>query len=456
MPMQTLSTMLERLPMKETHRDGIPILPGGLPLVGHAPFNLGDSLSFLRNAAAKAGPIFWMRTFGSEMQLVCMGEPGFELLKNRVTSSEFIREQSPEFIGDALLSQDGPRHRNLRSPMSGPFTPRGLSSSGASALSAEVIEASVAGLPSGGPFSLLSETQKFALDIIFRVMGIDRSELHDFNENYREFILGAIPLKLDLPYLPRWRARKGRSWLDMRFASLIAAARGRPEMPGTLSALLAVRDAEGQPLRDDDLINNLRLLALAGHETSASVMAWVGIVLAQRPDLWEKLREEALAAPGLPRSPEELKRHPFAEAIFREVLRLYPPVSATAREATEDLILHGKHVPKGTVVTIPLGTYGYDPALYPEPERFDPSRWMGRRVPPSAIETAPFGGGPHFCLGYHLAWVEVVQFATAFARELSRRGMRPQLAQGSAPPRLRYMPFGQPPKKTLIEFVSVV
>ncbi|HEX8438963.1 cytochrome P450 [Archangium sp.] len=449
--MQTVTDLLFRLPMRESHREGIPILPGGLPLVGHAPYNLGDTLTFLRNAAARVGPLFWTKNVGNYL-LVCMGEPGFELLKNRVTSSEFIREQVPDFVGDSLLSRDGVPHRSLRSAMSGPFTPRGLTSSGAATISAEVIEACVAGLPQG-PFSLLSHTQGLALDIIFRIMGIERSELDAWNRHYREFILGAIPLKIDLPFSPARRARQGRLWLDARFSRLIAAARGKPEMPGTLSALLAAKDEEGRPLGDPDLVQNLRLLALAGHETSASVMAWLGIVLAQRPDLWEQLRDEAVAAPGLPRSPEELKRHPFAEALFREVLRMYPPVSVTARQATEELELHGKRVPKGTMITVPIGVYGYDPALYPEPERFDPSRWMGRRLPPSALETAAFGGGPHFCLGYHLAWVEVVQFATAFARELARRGMRPQLAPGGAPPKLRYFPFGQPPKRTHLEFV---
>lgn len=448
--MQTLTNLAFRLPQKETHRGGIPILPGGLPLVGHAPFNLGDTLTFLRNAAARMGPLFWMRNVNM-WSLVCMGEPGFELLKNRGTSNEYMRERAPDFIGDSLLSRDGVPHRSLRSAMSGPFTPRGLTSSGAAAISAEVIEARVAAFPHGA-FSLLAETQGLALDIIFRVMGIDRSELDAWNFNYREFVLGALPFKIDLPYSPARRARQGRLWLDDRFSRLISMARGRPDMPGTLSALLAARDEEGKELSEQDLIQNLRLLALAGHETSASVMAWLGIVLAQRQDLWEQLRDEAMAAPGLPRSPEELKRHPFAEALFREVLRLYPPVSVTAREAKEDLVLHGKPVPKGTMVTIPLATYGYDEKLYPDPERFDPSRWLGRRSPPSPIETAAFGAGPHFCLGYHLAWVEVVQFATAFAREWTRRGMRPQLVPGPTP-RLRYLPFGQPPKKARIEQV---
>ncbi|MFY0569042.1 cytochrome P450 [Archangium lansingense] len=449
--MQALKNLIFRSSQPPALREGIPVLPGAIPVLGHTPYTMANALTFLRDAEDRVGPLFWTKNI-SQYTLVCMGEPGFELLKNKVTSSEFIREKSPDFIGDSLMSRDGASHRNLRSAMSAAFTPRGLTASGASAIAAEVVESYVARIPER-PFSPLDVTQRLTLDVIFRIIGIDDRELAGWNQNYREFVLGALPIKADFPYSPARRARQGKQWLDSRLSSLIGMARGKPEMPGMLSALLKARDEDGKELTEDELVQNLRLLALAGHETSASVMAWLTLVLAQQPDLWEKLRDEAVAAPAMPRSPEELKRHPFAEALFREVLRLYPPVSWTGREAIEELDVHGKRIPKGTAILVPVGTYGYDPRLYPNPERCDPSRWMGKRSPPSAIETAPFGGGPHFCLGYHLAWVEIVQFATAFAREVARRGLRPQLAPGTPPPKLRYIPFGAPPKKARIELV---
>lgn len=449
--MQALRNLFSRSAQQAELREGIPVLPGAFPVVGHAPYTMGNAMTFLRDAEAKVGPLFWTKNIG-QYTLVCMGEPGFELLKNKVTSSEFIREESPDFIGDSLMSRDGASHRNLRSAMSAAFTPRGLTASGAASIAAEVVESYVSRLPEG-PFSLLEVTQRLTLDVIFRIIGIDDKELAAWNHNYREFVWGALPIKLDVPFSPARRAKAGKQWLDARLSSLIAAARGRPDMRGTLAALLKARDEEGKELSDSDLIQNLRLLALAGHETSASVMAWLGLTLAQQPHLWEQLRDEAMAAPDMPRSPEELKRHPFAEALFREVLRMYPPVSWTGREALQDLELYGKRIPKGTTLLVPVGAYGYDAKLFPDPERCDPSRWMGKRSPPSAIETAAFGGGPHFCLGYHLAWVEIVQFATGFAREVARRGMKPQLVAGTAPPKLRYIPFGAPPKKTRIELV---
>jgi cytochrome P450 monooxygenase len=87
------------------------------------------------------------------------------------------------------------------------------------------------------------------------------------------------------------------------------------------------------------------------------------------------------------------------------------------------------------------------------PNEFDLSRWLDRgETQLSAYETSPFGGGPHFCIGYHLAWQESLQFLIGLALHLGRAGLRPRLAPGS-PSSPRYVPFGHPHPKTTIAFL---
>ena len=156
-----------------------------------------------------------------------------------------------------------------------------------------------------------------------------------------------------------------------------------------------------------------------------------------------ELREEALAAPtttGVPSSPKDLRDFPYAEGVFREALRLHPPVASDARLAIEDLEIEGFTVPKGTLVSIPIGLLSRDPELYPDPDAFRPERWIGRAAGISPTEMVQFGGGPHFCLGYHLAWMEIVQFAVALARHLPARGPRLE----GAFPAARFLPLQHP------------
>jgi cytochrome P450 len=257
-----------------------------------------------------------------------------------------------------------------------------------------------------------------------------------------------INVPIDLPGSPRRRGRAARAWLDARIARIVARVRERGEEGGLLAALVHSRDETGAPLTDRELIDNLRLIFLAGHETSASTMAWMVAYLADRPDVWRTLRDEALAAPDLPRSPSDLKAFPYAEAVFRETLRLRPPVGLDARRAIVDLELGGHTVKKGTLVTIPIITLSRDAQQYPDPDAFKPERWLGRESSPAPIELIQFGGGPHFCLGYHLAWMEIVAFAVALGRALPAAG--PSLVGGF--PAVRYLPLLHPAASTQVRF----
>jgi cytochrome P450 len=156
--------------------------------------------------------------------------------------------------------------------------------------------------------------------------------------------------------------------------------------------------------------------------------------------VWRRLRDEALAAPGLPRSPKELRQFPYAEAVFRETLRLHPPVFQDARHASVDFEVAGSTIKAGTILNIPVLTLSRDPDLYPDPDAFRPERWLDRKEPPTPMEMVQFGAGPHFCLGYHLAWMEIVDFAVALGRELPARGPRLR----GAFPASRYLPILHP------------
>ena len=95
---------------------------------------------------------------------------------------------------------------------------------------------------------------------------------------------------------------------------------------------------------------------------------------------------------------------------------------------------------RGTHLTIPNHTLSRDPELYPDPDSFRPERWLDKKEPPTPMEMVQFAAGPHFCLGYHLAWLEIVAFAVALGRALPAAG--PRLEGGF--PATRYLPLSHP------------
>jgi cytochrome P450 len=427
LPLSLLTNPLSR--SVERHL-GFPVLPGRFPVLGHFPALTGALYELIREGERRLGPIFWIYITGDQMQLVCTTEEAFTIYRNKVTSSAMFDALSPQLVNGTLITLDGPPHQRLRSALNQPFTPRGLGAGGVGAVAAPHIEERVRAWARRGRIAALAETRELVLDIFFRIIGVEGADVPAWQRHYEELTLDLFPFRFNVPGSPIWRAARARAWLDPRLLELIEQARRDPEAGGLIAQLSRARSDAGEALSSAELVDNLRLLVFAGHETTASVMAWMLFVLAEQPEIFDRLREEACAGAGVPRSPEEMRRFPFAEGLFRETLRLYPPLCVDLRRVTGELTLEGQRIPEGVDITVCLGHLSRSPARYPDPDRLRPERWMDRKEPITPLETVQFGGGPHFCLGYHLAWMEVVQLGVALGRVLGEAGLRPRLAGG--------------------------
>jgi cytochrome P450 monooxygenase len=426
---------------------------GYLPVLGHVPALVADLPGLLESGSSE-GPLFWMNMGGERWVLTSTREDFFAILRNKETSSAILGEMADEAVagnplGRSLLILDGDAHRRTRGAMNAPFTPRGMTTAGMGRAIAEVVAARISSWPHERRVPIANETREIAIDVIFRALGIPAGDLRAWRVKFEEMLSLAIPGIGKVPGSAGWRARRARAFVDDRLRDIVRAARSRPREESLVTSLVHGRDEQGQGLDDDELIDNLRVLVIAGHETTASVMAWAALHLAERPALWDRLVDEARRGDGPPVTPDELSQFPLAEGIFRESLRMFPPATLDVREVIAPIELLGQRLLPGTLVALGIFGLSRNPVRYPHPDVFDPDRWVGASKRPGPLETVPFGGGPHFCLGYHMAWLEAVHFIVAFARALGTRGLRPT-PEGAGIPSPIWFPVLRPPRSAAI------
>lgn len=221
----------------------------------------------------------------------------------------------------------------------------------------------------------------------------------------------ALLLPFDLPAFlapARWRATNDlRQIID----TIVRERRGSQQSQGDLlDTLLQVRDADGQPMSDAQLRDEVMTLFLAGHETTAIALSWTCYLLAQHPEVEAKLVEELRAVLG-DREPTagDVPRLRYTEMILRESMRLYPAVWGIGRRAIADCEIGGYRVVAGSNVFIFQSLTQRDPRFFANPDAFDPERWREDRVRSGKIPRFayfPFGGGPRVCVGASFAMLE--------------------------------------------------
>jgi cytochrome P450 len=165
---------------------------------------------------------------------------------------------------------------------------------------------------------------------------------------------------------------------------------------------LVRRQRDSGDLTEAELLGHIHILFLAAHETTSHALSWTLLLLGQHPEVFAQASEEVHAQlSGEAPSPADLGKLAVLERIIDESLRLFPIVPFGARIASEDLEIAGRAIARKTRVLMPFVTAHHDPEIFPEPQRFNPDRWLSSDPPPYTY--LPFSAGLHMCIGVPFA-----------------------------------------------------
>jgi cytochrome P450 len=323
-----------------------------------------------------------------------------------------------------VLLLDGAEHIRQRRLMLPPF--HGERLRGYERLIAEIAEDEIGRWPTGEPIELQPRMQSITLEVILRVVfGMDRGprlvELRDVLKRLLEVSTRpwalVPPLRRDLGRFSPWaRFLEAREAVDRVLFAEIARRRGDPslaERTDIFSMLLQARDEAGEPLTDQEMRDELVTLLVAGHETTATGLAWAFERLVRQPGALDRL------AAGDDDAAE------YADAVVQETLRLRPPIPIVARRVVgEPFDLGGRAIPVGVAIAPCIYLVHRRPDLYPDPYAFRPERFQER--PPETYSWLPFGGGMRRCIGASFAVLEMSTVIRAVAGGLRLRPASPE------------------------------
>ena len=272
-------------------------------------------------------------------------------------------------------------------------------------------------------------------DIIFRTVFSQSLEGEDANKVFNAFIKFqesstrvTMLFSYRLPeWLTPWRAKWNRSGAEIRlllekFIRPRYEAHRRGEAThyqDILASLLDARDPEtGVRFSFDELVDQVAIIFLAGHETSASALTWALYLVAMCPDIQERLHHEVCTIMA-DRDPEfsDIKKFRLTWNVFRETLRLYPPVGFFVREVMETTCMRDKTMPAGSVVLVSPWLIQRHRVHWAKPDIFDPDRY-DRAETKDSMRCAylPFGLGPRVCMGAAFAMQEAVMVLALLVR----------------------------------------
>jgi cytochrome P450 len=326
----------------------------------------------------------------------------------------------------SLLLLDGASHLRERRLMQPPFHGERLLAYGRTMQ--EIADGVIDAWPTKRAFPIHPEMQRITIEVIVRtVFGVaDGPRLETLRALLvRLLAQGVVPLASLLPIelggLTPWgRFRRTQRQVARLVLDEIAVRRAARGGDDVLSMLIAARDEAGEPMSDVALHDQMITLLVAGHETTATALAWAVHRLVTNPTVLARVRAELATVVGAgPLEPEHVRRLDYLDATIKETLRLNPIVPFVGRLLLRPTQIGGHALPAGVVAAPCIHLAHRRPDAWPDPERFEPERFLGRT--PGPYTFFPFGGGVRRCLGMAFALYEM---KVILAQLLSRVELR--------------------------------
>lgn len=396
-------------------------------LINRSPFWqlvhwIADPLDFQDKYYQKYGDVFTMHLFGQDPAVIISNPQAIQEIFNKKDKFDVGRANKlaePILGKNSLMLMDGKRHQRERKLLMPSFHGECLKRYAQQIC--QITEQVASQLPTGQTFIARTTMQKISLEVIIQIVfGLTKGERYQqLQPLLTEWLnLTASPLRSSMLFFRflqqdwgKWSPWGSVKQRQQKIHNLLQAEieerRAKGEQNGTdiLSLMMATTDENGVPMSDAELRDELLSLLFAGHETTATSLAWAFYQIHQRADVREKLLQE-LDSVEKDADPISISKLPYLTAVCQETLRMYPVLPVIfPRIAKSPIEIAGYSFDAETTLMPSVYLVHYREDIYPEPYTFKPERFLEREY--SSAEYFPFGGGSRRCVGYALAQLEM-------------------------------------------------
>lgn len=398
--------------------------PAPAPVLGHLPFLLRFAfhpLETLEDLRQKYGNMVRLgvgkypavMVFDPEYNRQILRDPdAFYVYDIDLVPVKFPANSSVRAVTTGMPLMNGPRHDDHRSALL-PYFHRKFVTRYHDAC-VDVTARRMAGWKMGAELDMRAEMERLAMWLgTAPVLGLDPQKEGEaiglqLERTMRTlFNPFALLLPYDIPGLPFHTLLKHAAEMERVVRGVIARKKEEGlDGKDILSVMIQMHEEDPARLSEDELVGHTTTMFRGGYNPNGMALYWTIFLLSQHPEALKKVLEEIdQATGGKDPTPESVEKLPWLEGAIKDGMRLFPAGTWTGRLAMRDFELDGHPLPKGTWVVLSPYVIHRDPAIYSDPYRFKPERWLAESH--LAYEFMPFSAGPRYCIGTSLAMMQL-------------------------------------------------